>query len=146
MYYSSNCYNSVLHSFIFKSSRIYNIIFVDSTNSVDSLAYYSEDTYTQDNIYPSKYYETQLNLTWAFASTTVIDYSLTKNGGESVPSWIAFDSSTGKLKFTAPLIWTKKQYSFKVEAYVHGDNVTLVKIIYLSVNAKPMCQVSNWDK
>ena len=100
----------------------------------------------QYTVYPNKYYELQLTLTCAFDVSTVIDYSLGVNGSGAVPSWVVLDSSTSSLKFTAPLIWTKTQYSFKVSSFVHGDSVTVLKVVNLTVEANPMWLVANCDK
>ena len=84
-----------------------------------------------------------LDLSCSISGSTLISYSIANYLTSTVPSWITFDSSSGLLSITAPIVSTDSEYSLLINSAVSGVSNPAQKIIRITIMN---CAVLNWLK
>ena len=71
------------------------------------------------------YTEVTPDLTWSSSGLTSVSYSLSIYDDSSVLNWVSIDTSTGKLKISAPSVSLITSYTFYVDSVVSGVSATI---------------------
>ena len=102
-----------------------------SSYTSDILFMVSSLSYT--SLTENLYLEIAVDLTCSSSGSTSISYSLSDYYGNSLPSWISFDSTNGVLKITIPS-YTSTTYLFSIDSTVSGVSTSIPKLVYLKSN------------
>ena len=81
------------------------------------------------------------DLTCSTTGSTSISYSLASYNGNTIPSWVTINSSTGQLSITTPSPSTNTDYSFYISSTISGVSSAVNKIMTISISG---CTTSNW--
>ena len=81
------------------------------------------------------------DLTCSTTGSTSITYSLASYNGNTIPSWVTINSSTGQLSITTPSPSTNTDYSFYISSTISGVSSVVNKLMTISISG---CTTSNW--
>ena len=115
------------------------VVYVPGTSYISDVYY---QTFSQTYTY-SININTQItpDLTCSSTGGTSIIFSLAIYNGNSIPSWVSVDSSSGILTISTPNISTITDYSFYISATISGVSNVVNKLITITVQGS--CSVSN---
>ena len=73
------------------------------------------------------------SLPWSILGSTSISFTLTSYNGNSIPSWVTINSSTGELTITTPNPASNTDFPFYISSTISGVSSSINKLITISV-------------
>ena len=140
----------------FSSSTSQSVTTTSYTNQTVTYQLISGSSYISDakflvssqsflTIIENTYIELSPDLTCSTLGSTSITYSIENYNGETAPSWVVINSTSGVLKVTAPSVSSASTYSFYASSFVSGATGQVQKVITLQVNKWTVQNCKTWS-
>lgn len=114
--------------------------------TVVGIASYNLET-IELNVNPGQSYSLKLSLTWVFAASTAITYSMIPYGSSyQYPTFVSFDSASGNISFTVPESGFAPKYAFGISTTVPLESNSATTPVYLTVVIPSVWGVQNWSE
>ena len=112
--------------------------YTNQSSSYSPTILYTSDVYFQTGDQTISLIENNsLNITpdlpCSFAGTTSISFSISNYNGATAPTWIAINSTTGRLSIAAPDVSSDTEFDFYISSNITGVPVFINKLIKLTV-------------